>query len=184
MPPTPPRTALLIVDMINFLDFPQGRALLRQALPAARRIAALKRRCKRAGCAVIYANDNYGQWHADFRELVAACRQPACLGAPLAERLLPEPDDYYVLKPKHSAFHATPLGALIGQCAVERVVIAGISADACVLATAFDAHMRELQVAVPSDCVASPSRARTARALKLISESLRASTAASPNLRV
>lgn len=183
MSDAPPRTALLIVDMINFLDFPQGRALLRQALPAARRIAALKRRFKRAGAPVVYANDNFGQWQADFRELVAACRQPSCLGAPLAELLLPEPDDYYVLKPKHSAFHATPLAALLGQCGAARLAIAGIAADACVVASAIDAHMREFEVVVPSDCVAAPTRARTARALALLSQSLRVSTAASASLR-
>jgi len=178
MPPSTHGTALLVIDMINLLDFPSGPDLLRLALPAARRIAALKRRFVEVGAPVIYANDNFGQWHADFRELVAVCRQPDSLGAPLAELLAPQPDDYYVLKPKHSAFHFTPLAVLLEQRGIERVVIVGVSTDVCVAATAIDAHMRELAVHVPSDCVAAPTRARSERALKLLRDSIGAGTAA------
>ena len=178
MPPATRSAALLIIDMINRLDFASGPALLRLAVPAARRIAALKRRFVAVGAPVIYANDNFGQWHADFRELVAVCRQPDCIGAPLAELLAPQPDDYYVLKPKHSAFHSTPLAVLLEQCGIERVVIGGVSTDVCIAATAIDAHMRELAVHVPSDCVAAPTRARSERALKLLRDSIGAATAA------
>ena len=46
------RPALLIVDMLNMLDFDAGDALLKQAMPAAAKIASLKRRiqeCWRSG---------------------------------------------------------------------------------------------------------------------------------------
>jgi nicotinamidase-related amidase len=179
----PDRSALLIVDMLNFLDFDAGPSLLKQALPAAARIANLKRRFRKAGAAVIYANDNFGQWHADFRELVAVCSQDSCRGAPLAQLLLPEPDDFYILKPKQSAFHSTPLAVLLEHCGIGRVVITGISTDVCVTATAIDAHMRDLQVHIPSDCVAAPSRARSVRALALLQESIGARCAASRTIR-
>lgn len=177
------RPALLIVDMLNLLDFESGPKLLKQALPVARRIAALKRRFRKAGAPVIYVNDNFGQWHADFRELVAVCSQDTCTGAPLARCLAPEPDDYYVLKPKQSAFHSTPLEVLLQYCGTQRVVVTGISTDVCVAATAIDAHMRDLAVHVPSDCVAAPTRARTVRALTMLQESIGASCAASRSLR-
>ena len=41
--------ALLLIDVINDLDFAHGQALLKQALPMAKKIAALKRRAKAAG---------------------------------------------------------------------------------------------------------------------------------------
>jgi len=41
--------ALLLIDVINDLDFAHGQALLKQALPMATKIAALKRRAKAAG---------------------------------------------------------------------------------------------------------------------------------------
>ena len=183
MPRKSIRPALLIVDMLNMLDFDAGCALLKQAIPVADKISSLKKRFKKAGAPVIYANDNFGQWHADFRELVAVCNQESCRGSPLASRLAPESDDFYILKPKQSAFHSTPLAVLLEHCGTQRVVVTGISTDVCVAATAIDAHMRDLHVHVPSDCVAAPTRARSVRALAMLRESIGASCAASRTIR-
>src|SRR5436305_9486166 len=60
--------ALLLIDVINDLEFDGGEKLLAPALAAARRIAALSARARRAGVPVIYANDNFGRWRSDFRE--------------------------------------------------------------------------------------------------------------------
>lgn len=166
------RGALLIVDMINPLDFEGGQAMRPQAIAAAKRIAALKTRLKAEGTPVIYVNDNFMQWQADFSEIVAVCRHDT-LGAPLAELLPPGPDDYFILKPKHSGFFSTPLPILLQKLEATRLIITGVAGDGCVLATATDAHMREYQVHVPRDCVASISRARTDRALALMKDSMK-----------
>lgn len=171
-----PRSALLIVDMINPLDFPGARALLRQSIQVATRIHRLRRRMKERGLPTIYVNDNFSHWLRDFRELVAICSQPGASGAPLATLLAPEHDDYLVLKPKHSGFFATPLEVLLAQLDVRHVVVTGIAGDGCVLATATDAHMRDLEVSVPSDCCASISKARNERALRLLRESMKIDT--------
>lgn len=171
-----PRSALLIIDMINPLDFPGARALLRQAIPVATRIGRLKQRMKARGLPAIYVNDNFSHWLRDFRELVAICSQPDASGAPLATALAPEHDDYLVLKPKHSGFFATPLEILLAQLDIRHVVVAGIAGDGCVLATATDAHMRDLKVSVPSDCCASISKPRNDRALRLLRESMKIDT--------
>jgi nicotinamidase-related amidase len=174
--------ALLILDMINALDFPGGAKLQRQAIPVARNIARLKRRLKQQDVPVIYVNDNFTHWLCDFRELVAICSQPDVLGAPLALALPPEHDDYLVLKPKHSGFFASPLEVLLRQLAVEQVIVTGIAGDGCVLTTAADAHMREFEVAVPSDCCASITAQRNASALQLMKTSMKLSTTASRRL--
>ena len=167
---TPRRTgtALVIIDMINPLDFPGGAQLLRHAKPVARRIAGLKQRLKAEGVAAIYVNDNFTHWRNDFGELVAICSQPDVLGAPLARALPPEEDDYTILKPQHSAFYNTPLEVLLRQLHVQRVILTGIAADHCILASAIDAHMREFAVVVPRDCVASNTPQRNRNALALI----------------
>ncbi len=54
--------ALILIDVINDLEFDSGRELLRHALPMAERLAALKKRAKRSGVPVIYVNDNFGRW--------------------------------------------------------------------------------------------------------------------------
>lgn len=177
-------SALLIIDMINRFDFDGGVALARAAQPVAERIAALKRRYHRAGAPVIYANDNFMDWRADFNELVALCSRSGERGADIARLLAPGPTDYFILKPKHSAFLATPLPLLLSQLEARRLVITGIAADSCILVSAQDAKMREFSVVVPPDCVAAQTAKRLEHALAVLKGSLVAdlcqSTAISP----
>jgi nicotinamidase-related amidase len=70
----------------------------------AERIAALKERAREAGIPVIYVNDNFGQWRSDANSLIKHCLRDGVRGQPLVEKLQPQDDDYFVLKPKHSAF--------------------------------------------------------------------------------
>ena len=65
--------ALLMIDVINDLAFPEGEQLLQQALPMARRIAELRQRATDCGIPVIYANDNFGRWRSDFHKQVEHC---------------------------------------------------------------------------------------------------------------
>lgn len=164
--------ALVIVDMINAFDFPGGQSLLRSALDCAGRIARLKARVAELRLPVIYANDNYGQWRSDFRQVIEACSREGSRGAELVRRLQPQPDDYFVLKPQHSAFHGTALECLLSGLGVRALVLVGIAVDSCVLATAMDAHMRGYSLYVPADCAAAESPARKRRALGLLQDAL------------
>nr|WP_269758111.1 isochorismatase family protein [Thalassobacillus sp. C254] len=96
--------ALLLIDTINDMEFEDGEKLFEQSLPAAKKIAKLKRRVKAYDVPVIYVNDNYGRWQSDFRQLVDHCLENNVRGKPIVELLLPEDDDYFVLKPQFSAF--------------------------------------------------------------------------------
>ena len=149
--------ALLLVDMINDFEFPGGETLFAAALPVAERIAALKQRAVQAGIPVIYANDNFGKWRSDFRKQVEHCLNDPVRGKPIVQLLNPAPEDYYVLKPRHSAFYATPLDLLLAYLKVQTLIITGIAGDVCVLFTAGDAFMRDYNLCVPSDCIASLS---------------------------
>ena len=157
--------ALLLIDVINDLEFEGGERLLRHARPMAHRIAELKRCAKAEGVPVIYVNDNFGRWRSDFRKLVSHCLADGTRGRPVVELLAPEDDDYFVLKPKHSGFYHTTLDLLLDYLKVRTVVLAGMATDICVLFTANDAYMRDLEVIVPRDCVASGDRRKHTRAL-------------------
>src|SRR5687768_6666717 len=99
--------ALLLIDVINDLEFDGGNALLKPALRAAERIAALKERARELRIPVIYANDNFGRWRSNFNDVVQHCLLDGVRGRGLAELLPPQSSDYFVLKPKHSAFFST-----------------------------------------------------------------------------
>jgi nicotinamidase-related amidase len=157
--------AVLLVDVINPLDFPEADDLLTTALPMADRLASLKRRARRAEVPVVYANDNFGRWRSDLSAVVERCRQPDCKGRAVVEKLLPDADDYFVLKPKHSAFFSTTMDLLLRHLGVRTLLIGGIAANICVLFTANDAYMRDLRLLVPADAVASNTGAETAAAL-------------------
>ena len=174
--------ALLLVDVINDLEFPGGRAMLASALRAARRIAALKRRARKARVPVIYANDNFGRWRSNFADVVEHCLHDGVRGQPIAELLAPDRDDYFVLKPKHSAFYATTLETLLGYLKTRRLILMGFAGDACVLMTAADAYMRDVEVYVPSDCTASKSQAENRKALHYMKRVLHADTRPSAKL--
>jgi isochorismate hydrolase len=53
------KSALLLIDVINDLDFPKADQLLKYARPMARNLLRLKRRAQKAGVPVIYVNDNF-----------------------------------------------------------------------------------------------------------------------------
>ena len=153
--PDKSNVALLLIDVINALDFDGGEELLRHALPMARRLAELKRRAKEAGVPVIYVNDNFGKWQSDFNKILEHCLEEGARGRPVAELLRPEEDDYFVLKPKHSGFFSTTLDILLDYLEARTLVLTGLTGDICVLFTAHDAYMRDFHLVIPSDCVAS-----------------------------
>jgi nicotinamidase-related amidase len=174
--------ALVLIDVINDLDFPEGDQLLRHALPMARQIAALKRRARQKSIPVIYVNDNFGRWRSDFSAQVEHCLKDGVRGKPVVELLRPGEDDYFVLKPKHSGFFSTTLDTLLEYLGAKAVVLTGMAANICVLFTANDAYMRDLHLAVPSDCVASNTEEENRYALDQMRKVLKADTRPSTEL--
>jgi nicotinamidase-related amidase len=179
----PPHSALLLIDVVNPFDFPGAGRLLRRATPAAARIAALKQRAERARVPAIYVNDNYGDWHAEFAELIERFASREARGRRLVEQLRPRPADFYVLKPRHSGFHSTSLAVLLERIDARCLVLTGVAAHICVLFTAIDAYMRGLEIVVPSDCVASESARQEQYALQQMAEVLRARIVPSSGMR-
>jgi nicotinamidase-related amidase len=175
-------TALLLIDVINDLEFDGGEKLLTQALPMAVSLAALKRRAKTTGVPAIYVNDNFGRWRSDFAKLVRHCVEENVRGRPVATHLIPEQDDYFVLKPKHSAFFQTNLESLLSYLGATTLILTGIAGDICVLFSANDAHMRNFKIVIPSDCVASQEAEANDQALMLMQRVLKAKTSPSSEL--
>jgi len=176
--------ALLLIDVINDLDFDQGDDLLAAALPIARRIATLKREAARLKIPTVYVNDNFGQWKSDFRHTVEHCCAANSRGQEISRVLRPEINDYFVLKPKHSGFYATTLDVLLEYLKVDTLIITGIAANICVLFTANDAYMRDYRLCVPADCVASNTAEETEYSLEQMKNILKADIRPSPAIEL
>jgi nicotinamidase-related amidase len=174
--------ALILIDVINALDFDSGEELLKHALPMARNIADLKRRAKAIGIPAVYVNDNFGRWQSDLNQVLDHVLHDGVPGQPLAEILHPEKDDYFVLKPKHSGFFSTQLDILLDYLGARTLIMTGIQANICVLFTANDAYMRDYGLIVPSDCVASTDPAEADHALKAMEVVLKAEVMRSDEL--
>ena len=166
--------ALLLIDVINDFEFENGGQLLELAMPVGKNIAKLKQRAKQAGLPVIYVNDNFGKWQSDFKKIVSHCLEDGVRGEPFVKLVLPDPEDYFVLKPKHSGFFCTSLELLLEYVGAKSLIIAGIAGNNCVLFTANDAYMRDFRIFIPSDCVVSETEEENEYALKQMEKVLKA----------
>jgi nicotinamidase-related amidase len=183
--PDSARVAVLLIDVINDMAFPGGERLARRARSIIGRLVALRERAERAKIPIIYANDNFGRWRSDFSAQVEHCSKDEVPGRALAEALKPGPEDYFVLKPKHSAFYQTCLELLLEHLGVTTLILGGVTTDSCVTFTASDAYLRGYALRVVSDgCTALDARLHR-DALAHLQRSLRAdvSTAARVSLR-
>ena len=174
--------ALLLIDVINDLEFPEGEQILASSIEMAKRIAALKQRAKQAGIPVVYVNDNFGRWQSDFSKQVNHCLRDGVRGQLLAELLQPDEDDYFVLKPKHSGFYSTTLDILLEYLGASRLILTGLAGNICVHYTANDAYMRDFELYIPSDCTVSNTREENDYALDFMRRLLKADTRASSEL--
>lgn len=175
-------TVLLIVDMINDLNFPGNEELVRHSEELGRTVRRLKDRCRDAGIPTIYVNDNIGKWRSDFAGVVQHCLAPESSGASMVRHILPDEDDLLVLKPKHSIFYATPLDELLQERNARSLIMVGLSTHSCILVSVSDAYMRDYRILVPRDCVAGQNEREHCATLKLMESNFKVDTRASSEL--
>ena len=180
--PAPGGTALLIIDMITDMTFDGASTMQAAARDAARAIAVLRNQADAARVPVIYVNDNHGQWHSERSRLIQHALRDGSHGHDLTRALAPREDDYFVIKPQFSGFYATNLPVLLPRLKASRLILTGVSTDICVLFTAADAHMREYDLWIPRDAVASTSAERTGWALEIMEQSMHADTRSTHDL--
>ncbi len=146
------KTALIVIDMINTYDHPDAEQLLPSAESVVPVVSGLLERARQQDVPVIYVNDNFGEWRSHHGELLdKALSGPH---AQLVEPLRPDDSSLFVVKARHSIFFETPLGYLLNQQGIDRLVLCGQVTEQCVMYSALDAHIRHLDVIVPRDAVA------------------------------
>ncbi|WP_101846194.1 isochorismatase family cysteine hydrolase [Halobacillus sp. Marseille-P3879] len=163
-------TALLIIDIINKMDFEGGEDLLKHSKKIVPSINQLRQQAKQNGMPVIYVNDNFGLWQDNADEIIEECMKGP--GKSIVKEVLPEEDDYFIIKPKHSGFFGTQLSILLEQLQIKNLVLTGVAGDICVLFTANDAYMRDYNLWIPKDTTASELVEDNNNALQIMKRSL------------
>ncbi|WP_196220116.1 isochorismatase family cysteine hydrolase [Terrilactibacillus tamarindi] len=164
--------ALLIIDMMNTMDFPEADLLIQELKYKLHNMVELKQRCKQEHIPVIYINDHYDLWKSDVHAIVSKAMKGKAKD--MIKTLIPDDDNYFVFKPKHSGFFATPLESLLKHLGVGSLILMGVAGNICVLFTANDAYMRDYKLFVPQDCCASNVKEDNDYALKMMKNVLKA----------
>ncbi|KGP71428.1 isochorismatase family cysteine hydrolase [Pontibacillus yanchengensis] len=172
----PKQTAIIIIDMINDFNFKHGQRLFKQTETILPNILHLKSYAKKRNFPIIYVNDHYKLWQADLKRIYSKCRNSQ--NQHMLDQIMPheEDEEYFLIKPKHSAFHQTALQALLSELSVNHLILTGIAGNICVLFSANDAYMREYEISVPSDGIASNDPKDNEYALKMMENVLGAET--------
>jgi nicotinamidase-related amidase len=165
-------TAVCVVDMLNPYDHEDAERLTSNVEETVEPIAGLVRRATEEGAAVIYVNDNYGDWNSSQEELAERALQGK--RPDLIEPLLPPDGASFVIKARHTIFYMTPLEYLLSQKEIDHVVLTGQVTEQCILYSALDAYVRHLDVTVPPDGVAHIHEDLADAALKMMERNMRA----------
>ncbi|GGB50883.1 isochorismatase family protein [Virgibacillus dakarensis] len=167
-------SAVLFIDLINDFKFEGGERLLHHTKEILPNLKRLKSFAKENNLPVIYINDHYNLWQADFHKVVEYCRNDA--SREVIDAMKPAPDDYFFIKPKHSAFFQTPLQSLLTHLKKTNLIMSGIAGDICILFSAKDAYMYEYSLHVPENCMASNEKQGNEYALYLMRTVMDANT--------
>ncbi|MGC2652297.1 MAG: isochorismatase family cysteine hydrolase [Mycobacterium sp.] len=164
-------TAVLVIDMLNAYQHDDADLLIPNVEKVIEPIAHIVR-CARdhEDIDLIYVNDNYGDFTAEFSDLVDAAVHGA--RPDLVEPILPGNGCRMMSKVRHSAFYSTPLEYLLNRLCTKRLILTGQVTEQCILYSALDAYVRHYQVLVPMDAVAHIDADLGAAALRMMEKNM------------
>jgi nicotinamidase-related amidase len=167
-------TALIFIDIINDFQFTHGNQLLKHTYRILPSLQKLKQFTTQNKIPIIYVNDHYGRWRSDLQQIYDHCLSKET--ELLLQTMMPAKEDYFLIKPKHSGFYQSSLQSLLYELGVKRLILSGIAGNICVLFTANDAYMREYDLWVPQNAIASTNNHDNKFALTMMENVLKADT--------
>lgn len=165
-------TAILFIDIINQFNFNGAHKLLNHTKEILPNLLNLKQFAKKHDLPIIYINDHYGLWQADYNKIIDHCQNK--YNTEIINALKPDKEDFFLIKPMHSAFFQTPLKSLLTELDRSHLIIAGIAGDICILFTAKDAYMDQYTMHIPKNCLASEEKSGNNYALYLMKSVMKA----------
>lgn len=185
-----PRSALLVLDLINDLVHPDGKLAAMGPLEHATSRGVLGRtavaidRARAAGVPVVYAVIGFSPSRADFPEesplfgVVRDDRRPTLgtWGTRVHDDVSPAEGESIVVKHRVSPFYGTQLEMLLRRRQVDTLMLAGVTTDLVVLSTTREGHDRDYRIEVLEDATATSNQELHEAALKVIGRTATIST--------
>ena len=164
-----PRAALLVIDMQNGFLNPASAQCIRMAAAAVPACAAAIKKARALHIPVFYIKRQYRMDGTDV-ELCryASWKAGGCAMAPgshgpiseeFPPELQPQDTDYVVVKPRFSAFFATPLDMILRRMGIDTVLLTGTTTPNCIRTTCYDALSLDYTVAILPECCSSQTEA-------------------------
>lgn len=163
-------TALLVIDALNRYEHPDAEPLAAAAERAVPNVARLLDQAREQDLLTVYVNDNHGDWTLGRSALTAWARDGR--RPDLIDPIAPAHGVPFMLKARHSAFYETQLSHMLKESGIDRVVLTGQVTEQCILYSALDAHVRDLELVVPHDAVAYIHKDMADAALHMIERNM------------
>ncbi|HYZ68468.1 MAG TPA: isochorismatase family cysteine hydrolase [Mycobacterium sp.] len=145
--------AVLVIDMLNTYEHEDADVLVGNVADVIDPLAGLISRARgHDDVDLVYVNDNYGDFDADFRDIVDAALHGA--RPDLVEPIAPDENSLRLLKVRHSAFYASSLDYLLRRLDARQLILTGQVTEQCILYSALDAYVRHFDIVVAPDAVA------------------------------
>jgi len=155
---TPPKVALMVIDMQEFFLDPASPSFTcggLAILPGIRRLIDAFRLAARP---VIYTRHVHHPDHIDSGILGWWWKGMCVEGTPGSEvhhDILPLPSEKVITKHRYSAFYNTDLETILRCQGIEELVITGVMTNMCCESTARDAYYRDMRVFFLADATGS-----------------------------
>jgi nicotinamidase/pyrazinamidase len=153
------KPALLIIDMVKD-NFDAARKLsitplARETIAPLNQLSGLFRERR---WPVVFATDAFHREDFIFKGRMHPHSLAGTRGAEVIEELDRNDDDFWLPKPRFSAFFETGLEAWLRERGVTLCAVGGISTHFCVLTTVMDAICHDFKAVLLEDCSAAYSR--------------------------
>jgi nicotinamidase/pyrazinamidase len=152
------RPALLIIDMVKDYFIESHRLpITGPAQKIIEPINRLSRVFRDHGRPVVFSTDSFHEDDFIFKSRMKPHAITGTEGAEIVETLERTPADYWLPKPRFSAFFKTGLENWLRDRDVTLCAVAGIATPFCVLTTVMDALCHDFKAVILEDCSAAAS---------------------------
>jgi nicotinamidase/pyrazinamidase len=156
---TKEKAALLIIDMVkdNFVE-KKKLSITPLAKKTIKPINNLIAEFRKRHFPIVFSTDSFHEKDFIFSERMPPHSITGTTGAEVIDELHRKPGDYWLPKPRFSAFFKTNLDQWLKKRKVTLCAVAGIATNICVLTTVLDALCYDFKAYFIEDCTASFSK--------------------------